>query len=371
MHIVPSLDTGGAEVMLLNLSRYLLDRNYTLIVVTLGDGGALTGKFEALGITVLRLHMRKGKPALSSWSKLRGFFKVYKPDLIHAWMYHAGLAALLANFGKVKAPSVLGVHYSLGNLKTDKFLTRFAVKTLARFSGAFNAVCYVSMQSASDHERLGYHSKQSLIIPNGVDCEYFAPFYEEKSEARKKYKISDGKKVIGILARYHPMKNYKRFFEAAKIVSERDPDVFFVCAGRGVSYENDDLKSMIDAAGLKGNTRLLGESGDVKTLLSIFDIATLSSSWGEALPMFFAEAMAMGVPCVGPELGDIPELLPDKRCLVSPYGAAALANGWLEVLSLNDSEIKILSESMRNRILQNYSIQNAGNKYMQLYESLV
>ena len=76
------------------------------------------------------------------------------------------------------------------------------------------------------------------------------------------------------------------------------------------------------AQGLGGRIRLLGERPDLETLYPAFDIATLSSAFGEAFPNVVGEAMACAVPCVATDIGDIAAVIGDCG-VVSRMGISA------------------------------------------------
>jgi glycosyltransferase involved in cell wall biosynthesis len=72
---------------------------------------------------------------------------------------------------------------------------------------------------------------------------------------------------------------------------------------------------------------LLGERSDTSELLASLDVATLASL-GEALPNAMLEAMAAGVPCVAPDVGEIAELIGTTGVVVPAGDVDALAAGW-------------------------------------------
>jgi glycosyltransferase involved in cell wall biosynthesis len=69
----------------------------------------------------------------------------------------------------------------------------------------------------------------------------------------------------------------------------------------------------------------------VRKELSEADLFVLPSRT-EGLPRALIEAMAIGLPCIGSDVGGIPELLPPSE-RVPPGDARALADGILELLS--------------------------------------
>ena len=71
-------------------------------------------------------------------------------------------------------------------------------------------------------------------------------------------------------------------------------------------------------------------------LYPAFDIVTLSSAFGEALPMVLGEAMACGVPCVVSSHPSLDEAAGDAAVRVDPESPEAIAAAIREALARRD-----------------------------------
>ena len=65
---------------------------------------------------------------------------------------------------------------------------------------------------------------------------------------------------------------------------------------------------------------------------SAFDVATLSSSFGEGFPNVIGEAMACRRACVVTPSGDSAHVVGDTGIVVEPRNPEALASGWRRML---------------------------------------
>ena len=83
------------------------------------------------------------------------------------------------------------------------------------------------------------------------------------------------------------------------------------------------------------------------------------------------EAMACGVPCVGFNIGCIPEMIEHgKTGYVAEYKSSedfAAGIGWV----LESSDYQRLSEASRKKVLDNYAEDIVSTKYMALYNDLL
>ena len=90
-------------------------------------------------------------------------------------------------------------------------------------------------------------------------------------------------------------------------------------------------------------------------------------SLSENLPNTIMEAMACGVPCVGFDVGGIPEMIDHKEngFLARYKNVDDLAEGIRYVLSPDNHER--LSRQAREKVMQCYSEENVAKKYVEIY----
>jgi glycosyltransferase involved in cell wall biosynthesis len=109
---------------------------------------------------------------------------------------------------------------------------------------------------------------------------------------------------------------------------------------------------------------------DTPFLFAAFDVATLSSSYGEGFPNVLAEAMASGTPCVATDVGDAAQILGEVGLLVPPGQATKLAVAWLQLLAEPSSLAERRRLQARDRVEQNFSIAQMIAAYSMLYKSV-
>lgn len=367
MHIITGLQTGGAETMLLKLLSGQDVMHIKPVVIALGGRGMIADKIESLGITVRSVGMSGSRLSpLAVWRLLK-VVREYKPHVIQGWMYHGNLMATVAGFFSPGCVPVLwNIRHSLDDIRREKRMTALIIRLGAKLSFLPRGVIYNSRISAKQHEKLGYVSARTLILPNGFDCELFRPSLEARTLVRHQLGVPDGVRLIGLVARYHPIKDHANFIAAAAKLASTRSDVHFVLVGTRIDEGNRELTEMIDAAGLRDRFHLLGERSDLSQITAALDIAT-SSSWSEAFPNVIGEAMSCGVPCVVTDVGDSALIVSGAGRVVPPKDSNALAAGWASLLDLNQEQRAILSAAARQRIVENYSLPNIVAQYEVLY----
>jgi glycosyltransferase involved in cell wall biosynthesis len=180
----------------------------------------------------------------------------------------------------------------------------------------------------------GLDPHKILVVPNGIDCETFGPDPAGRARLRAKWGIADGELVVGMVARFDPVKNHANFVRAAARVAASRRDVRFVCVSdrKGRPGYRQDLERL--AADLRVADRLVWtEEGKVSSAVyGAFDLAVLSSDVGESFPNVLGEAMACGKPVVTTDSGDAALIVGDPRAVAPPRDDVALARCILSAL---------------------------------------
>jgi len=287
-------------------------------------------------------------------------------------MYDANLAAILASASLLKqVPVVWGIRQSLDLKAEPKWRSRVAIRVGARLSAWPQQIVYVSRASADQHEAIGSRADRRSVIPNGFDGEQFRPDTGARASVRAELGLGEGTPLIGLIARYHPMKDHANFLAAARLVLKQEPTVRFLLAGPCVEVSNKELSTLVSTLGLQERIHLLGERRDIPRLTAALDIACSSSAWGEGFPNVIGEAMACGVPCVVTDVGDSAWVVGETGQVVPSRDPMALSAAWREVLQMEQGVRAVLGEQARARIMMNFSLDEATRQYEELYTEVI
>ena len=371
LHIINTLATGGAQSVLVQLLEGWGDGNDQQLVISLRNREPLSGRIEALNIPVEHIDLRPNKFEPWKFSRLAQIINKYKPDVVQTWLYHADLIGGLATRLAGRAPVVWGVHHTLADRHSVKSSTWVVARCLALLSGALPSRIICCSQSAHrSHVDFGYAKNKLVTVLNGVDTTRFRPDASARDLLRAELGLPAHSKLIGMFARFHPQKDHETFFQAAALLMKAMPEVHFVLAGGDIDASNRELGVKILRAGTAGNTHLLGNRQDMPKLNAGVDVVTLSSAYGEALPMTLCEAMSCGVPCAATNIGDAEILTGRAGLIVEPQDPQALAAAWQYILELNKPDYNELGRQARQRILEFYDLANMVKEYKSIYHSL-
>ena len=206
-----------------------------------------------------------------------------------------------------------------------------------------------------------------VVIPNGFDLEGFKPDSSARVSVRTELGIGPNHPVIGLVARFDPQKDHRSFIDAASILAARLPSAWFVLCGDDVTWDNQELARWIDDAGIRDRVYLLGRRDDIARLLNAFDVASLSSAYGEGFPNVVGEAMACGVPCVVTDVGDSAWIVGDTGRVVPIRDPKALADSWLALVEAGQQARQMLGARARARIIEQFDLEVIAGRYAKLY----
>jgi len=349
-----------------------MDRGrFRCCVVSMTDQGPVGRKIAAAGIPVFSLGMGPGRPTIGGLGKLYRLLRLEKVDVLQTWLYHADLLGLLVGRMAGVRRVVWGIRCSDMHLRNYRPLTALTVRLCGFLSSLVDAIVVNSEQGKDVHRRRGYHTDRMLLIPNGFEVDRFRPDASSRDWLLKELGIPPQSVLIGMVARYDPMKDHAGFLQAAARMAGMLPSVHFVLVGKGVQDDNPGITCMLDEESLKGRVHLLGLRQDIPRIMAGLDIAVSSSAFGEGFSNTIGEAMCCGVPCIVTDVGDSGRIVGETGIVVRPRDPEALAGAMLRLVMSGREARKSLGEKARERILRNFELTSVVNRFERLYEALV
>ncbi len=366
LHIITSLDTGGAEMMLYKLLAGPERNACVSRVVSLLPHGDVSAMISALGVEIQSLGMERGRPGAAAFSRLVSIIRSFSPHVVQTWLYHADLMGFAAACAALRGKVVWNIRCANMDLGHYGGTTSFARRACAALSRFPWAVVANSNAGKRFHESLGYRPRRFEVIPNAFDTDLFTPGDMARAAARREMGISLNAPVIGMVARFDRMKGHRVFVEAAGLFLKERPDARFVLIGEGADPANPLLAAWARESGVEGALVLLGKQRDMHRLYPALDVAVNASS-GEGFSNAVGEAMCCQVPCVVTDVGDSALIVGDTGVVVRPDDPRDLASGWGAVLGMDAEKRLAMGARARARMVERYSLASVQGMYHTLY----
>lgn len=372
VHIISSLNIGGAELMLQRLTGESLFTKHGVRhhVISLQDDGALGRLFKQQDVLVHSLNFKYCLLFPIYFFNLFCLIRQIRPNIVQTWMVHSdlmgGLAARLAGVDCV----IWGVRAT--NYSLESMLTNLVRRICALLSGIVpNRIVCVAEASLSDSKLVGYKSSKLMVITNGFDVDKLSQSLGSRGVIRQSIGIPANSDIllVGCMGRYNITKDHANFIRAAGLTAAVNSRCRFVMIGRGLDLNNKALMENIEATGFKERFILLGEQIDPAVYLGAMDVFILSSIT-EGFPNALGEAMAMGVPCIATDVGDVEVLMGRRDWLVPARDSCALALKLQQMINLTNADRDRIGYIGRKRIVSNFSMPFIANQFLNLYQSL-
>lgn len=368
LHIITSLDVGGAEGALFRLCMHSGPSKNAII-----SFGSERDKYYKLlkknGFEVFAI----GNSKILVFKMILNLGKLIikiKPTHIQTWLYHADLlGGIVAKFLGFKNIfwSIRHSNLTYGTIKNSTFLIAKLCAILSYFIPKKIISC--SNTALISHKSFGYDSSKFHVVPNGFVFKKNIDI-EEKSY-RKILKIPNNMFLIGNVARFDPQKDHINLIKALGIVKRKNYSFHCLLAGKEIDINNKLIVDCIKDNGLINNITLLGYQDNIPYIMQSLDLHLLSSL-GEAFPNVLVEAMAYGALCVSTNVGDSAMILNSNGWIAEPQNENSLANEVCKAMDLynNDQEMWLEKKKIASdHVKKSFSIKKTYEGYYNIWNN--
>ena len=363
LHILDSLNRGGAEMLLLDICRNARSGGLDLSFAATG-GGTLEEDFRTSGAPFFRLRRRLPFD-VGLVAGLRKIIRENDFDVVHS---HQAVAAIHAYFAAsgLKAKHVLSFPGYYSDAK-NRLATKFLVPRMSA-----NISCSRGLLEWLEKSEKLDASKFEMIY-NGVDARRLE--YNGES-LKEELNLPADAFLFGMVSHFYaaPRKDHVTLCKAFAAVAGRLPKAHLVLVGKtetGAEEKRAECVRIVRENDLAARVHFLGQRDDLAKVVNSLD-AYVFSSLHEGLPIALMEAMLARKACI---LSDIPPHLE-----VSGDGAYAEVFETQNAEALAEKLVKIATgDEFRNDLAnrayifaqKTFSIEAHLEKLKTLYESIV
>jgi len=365
LHIVTTLDVGGAEGQLLEVLSRLDKSRFDLSVAWLKGRGELAPAFERFGIRTRSLGMRRTLDPAIVRTALH-HVRRERPHVVHTHLMKADLVGALS-------ARLAGVPVLVSTKHNEDRHLRVPPVALAALGVACLADRVVVISDAvRRHLARTIHlpERRTTRILYGYPAPGNGPDREAARRAlRRELGLDADCPIVATVGRLVPQKGLFDLVKAAALLRDAEPTARYVVVGRGPL--RSALEARIEELDLGGVVLLAGFRTDVGRVLAGADVMALPSHW-EGFGVVLLEAMTAGVPIVATRVGAIPEVVRDGETgiLVAPHDPSGLATAVLRTLR-HPEEAREMGRAGRRRLETEFGIDRAVRAHEALYAELL
>ncbi len=350
LHIFGSLNTGGAETLIMRIYRKLNRDNIQFdFLVASKEKGFYEEEIIKLGGRIIRID----KPSQSGIIQyIRSLYRILCEngpyEVVHSHVYlFSGINNMVAKYANIPkrishihTTKVESTHRPLR--KVYQFIMKYLI---LKYSTDFFA-CSNEAKEYFFGERID--NSKYKIIKNGVDLDLFKDSTSDNSDIKKiKEKYNDNM-IIGHVGRFVEIKNHQMVLDVFYEIKKRGIISKLILVGEGPL--ESEIRGKVDLLGLSEEVFFLGSRNDVPDILKCIDVLIFPSII-EGFGMVVLEAQCAILPCVISDT--VPKEVDMKVNLVSFVSLDSDVNYWadklLEAVNLSKPSFNTISGIVKSK----------------------
>ena len=214
---------------------------------------------------------------------------------------------------------------------------------------------------------------RSFVFYPPVDMDLFSPGPADGQSVRNELGIPPTAPVVGMVANINPQKGHEYFVRAAARIKQQQPEARFIVAG--ASYETHRayetrVRTLARELGVADAVLFVGERNDAQRIFRAMDVALITSvPNSEGAPTSAQEAMAVGTPVVGTDVGAVADVIDDgvTGYVVPPSDPEAIADAALRLLE--DAPLRErMGRASRVRAMERFSLERCAQTHLEAYD---
>ena len=324
LHVLGSLNRGGAETIVMNLYRELDKSKFQFDFVThINQPGDYTDEIKKMGGRIFFVpsykiynHFQYKK----AWKKLLDEHKEFK--IIHGHV--RSTAAIYLNIAKKMGRKTIAHSHSISSGSGIKALIKNVLQYRIRYIADYFMGCSKQANIWLFGKKIA-NSNRCYVLNNGIELNNFIFNKEIRDEYRNKLKIMNDEILIGHVGRFAPEKNHKFILNCFSKIYNINNKYKLILIGDG--KEKEKIINRFSKAPFMRNVIFTGTVKNVNDYMQAMDIFILPSKF-EGLGMVLIEAQISGIPCIASS--NVPkEANISKKMIFCPLKC----NAWIKAIS--------------------------------------
>jgi len=344
LFLLPNLDNGGAERVLVNLVNNMDCGKYDITVQTMFRGGS-----NAKHLNRYVRHINTGASAIRGISVIikllpaRWLFKYFignsRYDIYIAYMHGAATKVLL---GEKNIKKIAWLHSDVPHARLWKFLRK---KSIGKALGSYNKIVGVS-GAVTDAFAREYSLKEKIVTKYNTN-----DINRIEAMAEKPVDVEFSGQTVNLIAlgKLSNVKGYERLLRVCKRL--KDGGFRFKLCIFGDGTKRKILERMVKDDELAGYVGLMGYVDNPYPYLKKADVF-ICSSFYEGLSTILSEAVILGKTCISTNVAGAKEILGQNNefGVVVENNENALYEGLKDFLE-NPEKISYYAQKARERRL--------------------
>jgi len=350
VHVVDSMDVGGAEVLVSQMCRSQRARGDEPSIYAIATLGALGEQMRREGFAV---HTHLGRSFIDGLRNLHNVFREVRPDVVHLHnptpTIYGAPAARLAGVRRV-----LTTRHSLV-AKPRSAMVELKYAAAAVFCDQVVGICDATVANLKSMH--GIAPRKIVRVYNGVLP--LARVSESDRPAKEGF-------TLLFVGRLEPVKNHVLLLHAFAAAHARDSRLRLWMVGDG--SERARLEDLAATLGASSSITFWGQQLDVAPFYSAADLFVMSSR-SEGLPMSLLQALSVGLPSLVTDVGGMAEVVrfADAGITVPLGDPGRMAGAILNLASHEDARLAY-ARNAEKTFAAHFTLERMMSVYQSVYD---
>jgi glycosyltransferase involved in cell wall biosynthesis len=365
LHVIETLDVGGAEAVVANMVNHA-SPGFRTDICCLMRSGPIAARIRP-GVEIIEMGKAMEGNDYRLPFRLARVLRSRNIDIVqsHDWgtLLEAVAAATLAGTKAIHmAHGPLNQYSPADSRASLKRRIRQKAERLASLKLS-RVIAVSDIVRRGLVEDVGIPAGMISLIHNGIDLSVAPP--GDLEAKRKELGLLPDDVVLVSVGRLAEIKNYSLLLEALARAAREVPALKLVMVGDGP--ERSRLEAAATRLELSGRVHFLGARGDVRDWLALGHIFVLPSLY-EGVSLALLEAMAAGLPAVVTRVGGNPEVVMDGECgfLIESGDTEGFARALVTLAREGDLRVR-MGRAARARIEAEFDLKKAVKQYEEIY----
>ena len=208
--------------------------------------------------------------------------------------------------------------------------------------------------------------KKFLVIFRGINVDYFDPsttLQAEEDQLLSKWGLTNEKKIILMPGRLTAWKGQEVFIEAINLINKKlgYQSFYAVILGsdQGRNIYSKKIKRLSEQYRLTGQLKFIDHCNNMPLAYKISDLVVSASIEPEAFGRVVVEAQSMAKTIIASDIGGSNETIVNNKTgfLFKAGNAESLCGKIVEVLNLNNSILKSMSNEGRKNVITKFNVE--------------
>ena len=376
LQVIPKLGYGGAETGCYDIAHYLPENNVRSYLIT--SGGELLQYLDRKKVKLIRLPVHSKNPILIFINSLiiSAIILINGINIVHARSRAPAWSCLIAT--KITRRKFVTTFHGTYNFKSK--LKKLYNSVMVRSDLIIAGSNFIFSHIKENYEEYLSDKKKLLCIFRGINTDYYNPkkiVDTDKNLLKKKWNISEDKKIILLPGRLTEWKGQEMFIEAIGLLKNDLPELEFIAvilgSDQGRKIYKKKLVRLVEQHRLSKNVIFVDHLELMPIAYEISDVIVSSSIEPEAFGRVSVEAQSMEKPIIASNIGGSNEtIINNKTGFLFTAGDSKNLNEKLkDVLNLSEVTLNGIGAEGRKNVIIKFNVEKMCNRTYSEYKKLI